>query len=411
MIVDITYKNIRVFRDDTVFSMEAGEAHEKGGNVIRTEAGGEIVRTLKVGAVYGPNSSGKTTIVSVIYFLRGWILNISYDYFSDVIAPFALDENKLSLPSVIRLRFIAGGRLLSYKVGFLKGKCCEETLCEERDGNQEIIFLRSVRASGIHKVEFGDAIAQEAPELEVTPDKSILGLFNSLRLPIVSEAAKYIATLGITNSYNSNMMQVLFNEVRPWINKNGNRRRLVEFENCFDINLKDIKIPQKPESSNSDIKFVHTRTKDNGTEQKDIEFRAYLESSGTRVLTLLGAKVLQTLDEGGVLMVDEFDSGFHTEVTRTVIEMFRDPVINSKGAQLILTTHNVTLMDEKVFRKDQIWFIEKNAQGASELYSLAEFEDVTEDTRFSEWYLAKRFGAFPHPDMVKLRSLFAGEAL
>ena len=409
MILDISYSNVRVFRDQAAFSMEASEAQEKSENIIYTDLDGETVRTLKVGAIYGPNSSGKTTLIYVIFMLRDWVLNNPCDYLSDIIAPFALDDSSTEKPSIISIRFISGGRLLNYTVGFSKGKCCQETLIEEHNNKNDLLFKRIVTKFGPHGIEYGHSIGNEVPAMEVAPDKSILAIFNNLTLPSISAAANYIASIEIANSYNRTMMKILLNQIRPWLNKNGNKRRLVEFENCFDINIKDIKIPQKPESTPYDIKYVHTKIEKGQNKTRDIEFRAELESSGTQVLTLLGAKVLQALDEGRVLMVDEFDSGFHTEVTRTVIEMFRDPVINNKGAQLILTTHNVSLMDENVLRKDQIWFIEKNQEGLSELFSLAEFDEVTEQTNFSEWYLAKRFGAVPHPDMLALRFLFSHE--
>ena len=406
MILDIKYSNIRVFRDDAVFSMEASDAREKSENVIRTELAGEVIRTLKVGSVYGPNSSGKTTLIYVIFILRDWVLNKQCDYLNEIIAPFAMDDYSSDNPSVISVRFIAGKRLLNYTVGFFKGKCCEETLAEEQSGTTEMLFRRIVPKTGDHRIEYGKAIGNDAPVFEVASDKSILALFNNLSIPSISEAARYITSIEIANSYNRNMMRLLFTQVRPWLNRNGNRRRLVEFENCFDINLKDIRVPQKQESTPEDIRYVHSVISKDRKALKDVEFKADLESSGTKVLTLLGAKVLQALDEGRVLMVDEFDSGFHTDVTKTMIGMFRDPEINRKGAQLILTTHNVALMDETVLRKDQIWFIQKNNEGVSELFSLAEFGDVSENIRFSEWYLSKKFGAVPHPDMVKLRSLF-----
>lgn len=408
MLLDISYSNIRVFRNNTVFSMEASDSTEKADNVMRTKLDGEFVRTLKVGAVYGSNAAGKTTLIYSVYVLRDWILNIQNDYFGDIITPFALNDYSSNEPSYISIRFITSGLLMKYSVGFFKGKCCHETLTVEKEDKDELLFERNISKNGSHSIKYGPTVLEKTPPaLEVAHDKSILSLFNSLSVDPISEGAKYMASIEIANSYNSVMMKILFYQIRPWLNKNGNRKRLVDFENCFDINLKDIKIPQKPESSPMDIKYIHPIIKKDGSFLKDSEFRADLESSGTKVLTILGAKVLQALDEGRVLMVDEFDSGFHTEVTRTVIEMFRDPEINKKGAQLILTTHNISLMDENILRKDQIWFIEKSSFGDSELFSLAEFDEVSENTNFSEWYLAKRFGAVPHPSLLKIRQLFS----
>ena len=406
MILDITYSNIRVFRDKVIFSMEASGSIEKGANVMKTDVWNKHARILKVGAIYGPNAAGKTTLIYIIYVLKNWLNNIPYAFFKDVITPFKLDDSCSDKPSTISIRFITSNKIMCYSVSFLKGVCVSESLEHEKEHEKILIFKRLASNTGKHSVIYGKFPAKQAlPSFEVDATRSILSLFNTISLYPISNAANYLTSIEIANSYNSNMMKELFLQIRPWLNKPGNRSRLVNFENCFDINLFDIKIPQKEDSLPIDIKYIHSVTNKQG-DIKKAEFKSVLESSGTRVLTILGAKILQALDEGKPLFVDEFDSGFHTEITKIVIEMFRDTSINKKGAQLILTTHNVDLMDEHILRKDQIWFIEKNKEGVSELFSLAEFEDVGEMTDFSEWYLAKRFGAIPSPNMLMIRKLF-----
>lgn len=404
MILDIKYSNIRVFRNTSVFSMEASDSVEKAENIMTVECGGNEVDVLKVGAVYGPNASGKTTLISVLYALRDWLLNIHY--FSDLLAPFRLDDYSEQTPSSLSIRFIADGMLMRYTVGFLQGKCVEEMLEQEgQDGEYKLLFERVVPKNGLHSIKYGN-VDFDSIALEVPQDKSILGLFNNLSVPPFTEAAKYLTSIEIANSYNQLMLENMFNQVRPWLKKNGNTRRLVDFINCFDIIINNVKIPQKSENTHRDIKYVHSIRNREGEVVKDTDFKSDLESSGTRVLTILGAKVMQALDEGRPLFVDELDSGFHTEVTRTIIEMFRDPEINKRNAQLIMTTHNVKLMDEHTLRKDQVWFIQKNEGGQSELFSLAEFDEVDEYDNYSQWYLARRFGAIPNPNMLKIRRLF-----
>ena len=379
---------------------------EKSENIMTAVVAGDAVNILKVGAVYGPNASGKTTLISVLYALRGWLLNSPYNYFSDYLAPFKLDDYSEQRQSSICIRFVLADALLRYSVGFLQGKCVEERLeKEDDDGAYELLFERIVSKTGLHSINYGN-LDFDVPNLDVPPDKSILAVFNNFTMPLFSDVAGYLSSIEIANSYNTVMLENMFNQVRPWLKKNGNTRRLVDFINCFDININNVKIPQKPESTQRDIKYVHSVRNIQGNVVKDSDFRSDLESSGTRVLTILGAKVMQALDEGRPLLVDELDSGFHTEVTRTIIEMFRDPEINRHNAQLIMTTHNVKLMDEHTLRKDQVWFIQKNEAGQSELFSLAEFDEVDEYDNYSQWYLARRFGAIPNPNLLKIRRLF-----
>ncbi len=408
MILDITYSNIRVFRDEVIFSMEATDSKEKADNIIYADCNDKIVRVLKVGEIYGPNASGKTTIIAAIHSLRDWWHNVGTDYFSELIAPYRLDDFSSSTPSSITIRFILNQMLLKYSVSFLQGKCVNEILEREIDENTELLFKRVANKADFHNVEIGNFPGNfNAGSLRIEQGKSVLAIFTNLHIPVISDAANYLASLEIANGYNAYMLRLLFNQVRPWLKKNDNTKRLTNFINCFDINVKNLKIPQKPDSSFTEIKYVHPIKNIGGEVIHVTDFPSDLESLGTRTFTVLGAKVLQALDEGRTLFIDELDSGFHTEVTRTIIAMFRDPEINHHNAQLIITTHNVKLMDEQTLRKDQVWFIQKNEDGQSELYSLAEFDEVEEYSNFSQWYLAKRFGATPNPNMLQIRRLFS----
>lgn len=128
------------------------------------------------------------------------------------------------------------------------------------------------------------------------------------------------------------------------------------------------------------------------------------ESHGTKTLYCLGGKILKSLDSGSILFIDELDTGLHTHVCKMLISLYQDKRINPKNAQLIFTTHDTNLLDRTVFRKDQVWFAEKDAKGKTELFSLQDFNDVREDTPFDKWYLAGKFGGIPN--LKSLESLF-----
>ena len=123
---------------------------------------------------------------------------------------------------------------------------------------------------------------------------------------------------------------------------------------------------------------------------------------------MLGIKIIEALDKGYTLFVDELDASLHTYITEFIIKMFQNERINSKHAQLILTTHDINLMDEKSLRLDQIWLMQKRQDGSSELYSLADFDGVDEDTNMKEWYMGKRFGGLPKIESIE--NLFRNEA-
>jgi hypothetical protein len=127
------------------------------------------------------------------------------------------------------------------------------------------------------------------------------------------------------------------------------------------------------------------------------------ESNGTQHLCMIAGIILQALKQGRTIFIDEIDMSLHTHVIKMLIQLFQSKELNKKHAQLIMTTHNTNLLDYTLFRKDQIWFAEKNEEGSSELFSLQDFADVAEDTPFDKWYLAGKFGATPNiKDMPSL---------
>jgi len=128
------------------------------------------------------------------------------------------------------------------------------------------------------------------------------------------------------------------------------------------------------------------------------------ESHGTKRLYSLGGQILKALDNGSPIFIDEICTGLHLYLIRLLIMLFQNERINAKNAQLIFTTHNANLLDRKMFRKDQVWFVEKNNFGESEIYSLQDFPDVREETPFDKWYLAGKFGGIPN--LKSIESLF-----
>lgn len=110
------------------------------------------------------------------------------------------------------------------------------------------------------------------------------------------------------------------------------------------------------------------------------------------------------MDKGGVLFIDEFDSSLHPLIVENIIRLFNDKRFNRNNAQLIVSCQSVSLMTNKLFRRDQIWLCEKDRYGASEIYSLMDFEDlVRKDANFNKNYLAGKYGAVPNIDVIRLQ--------
>ena len=135
----------------------------------------------------------------------------------------------------------------------------------------------------------------------------------------------------------------------------------------------------------------------NGQESgiKEFDFIKY-ESTGTNVLFALGGLILEKLETGGIIIFDELDNSLHPKLCKFLIRLFNHPVSNPNNAQLIFATHEVTLLDKDIFRKDQIWFTEKNRFGQTELFSAKDVEGLRDDTNFELWYRTGKFGGVPN---------------
>ena len=138
----------------------------------------------------------------------------------------------------------------------------------------------------------------------------------------------------------------------------------------------------------SELLFHHA------TDQGKAVFSLGDESMGTRNLLFLSGPVLDILAKGTTLVVDELDSSLHPLLVRRLVELFQSPSVNTTGAQLIFTTHDTSLLDPELFRRDQIWFIEKDSDQASKLYPLSDFSPRKNEA-LERGYLMGRYGALP----------------
>jgi AAA15 family ATPase/GTPase len=144
------------------------------------------------------------------------------------------------------------------------------------------------------------------------------------------------------------------------------------------------------------VEFIHRKFDQNGDFQ---EFKSFdletFESEGTRKIFALAGYLVAALKEGSSLIVDELDARLHPLISQAIVKLFNSNETNPNNAQLIFMTHDTNLLSNKLFRRDQIWFTEKNYYGATALYSLAEY-NIRNDASFESDYIKGRYGAIPY---------------
>lgn len=175
-------------------------------------------------------------------------------------------------------------------------------------------------------------------------------------------------------------------------------KKHIEFVRKADPAIQDLTLRKKTDSTGKDYYEVYSKHRMTDSDST-IDFPTILESDGTTAAIKLYPSLYNTFNRGGVLVVDELDRSLHPLLLLEIIRMFTNPEINTNGAQLICTLHNVLMMDRKNLRRDEIWFVEKNDLGESELFSLADIvvndKKVRNDVDYCKQYILGTFGAVP----------------
>ncbi|GAB3915255.1 hypothetical protein GCM10028803_61910 [Larkinella knui] len=137
---------------------------------------------------------------------------------------------------------------------------------------------------------------------------------------------------------------------------------------------------------------------ENGVKVDERAFEIRSESTGTQSLFAIGGILLDALDKGRVLVVDEFEKNLHPEITKYFIRMFHNPDINQKNAQLIFATHDVSQLSNDHFRRDQVWFTSKDEFGSTEIRRCSDIPGLRLGTPIDKWYASGRIGSTPQID-------------
>lgn len=199
---------------------------------------------------------------------------------------------------------------------------------------------------------------------------------------------------------------------------NENKNEIIQLLNKLDLGFGDIKVEEievtvdywsseVPDEIKSiilkngarkvtTVQTMHQKFDKKGNPVSTEIFNLYVqESEGTQKVFALAGPLVDTLKNGRVLIIDELDARIHPLISHAIVELFNSNETNPNNAQLIFMTHDTNLLNNKLFRRDQIWFTEKNRYGATDLYSLAEYK-IPDDAPFESDYIQGRYGAIPY---------------
>lgn len=362
---------------------------------------------LKTAAIYGANASGKTNVLLAFMALR-WIVRESGDLKEEQsilpYEPFALDPTDRNSPIRFELEFVdhTSTRFV-YAVAFTSERIVEESLFSFRSGQKAKIFLRGPDDDW-RTIDFGSTYKGGAKRIPFFSNNSYLSKAgnSAASADVMKNVYRYFRSFNFLSQEKMFLGGYLKERNRlEYISKAlksvDTGIELISAEERSDF--KGIFPDEMPESLKS--VFIEEHKMQYSFWHKDstgelVKFDEDDESSGTRRLFNILPIVIETLKRGSVLFMDEIETSFHPHIVDLIIRVFSDETVNTRRAQLIFTTHDISILDPSVFRRDQIWFVEKRSN-ASRLYSLDGYDKnkVRSGSPFGHWYGEGRFGALP----------------
>ena len=399
MLIRFSFKNFKSFKNENCLDMEATSLKEHEYNVAKTENG----EYLKVSAIYGANASGKTNVLQAFDYMKKRIL-VSDD--SKKNSPID-EENIYSFminndPIALEVEILAKNNKI-YKYGFevLKDTIISEWLFEKRVNKFYAIFERENNNVSMKPNRISDL---------VNIDERTLFLNIYSKIDRNNEDFSNVYDWFVNSMYldlgNPNFERFINNRVSLKILSDENyKKELLKFIKTFDSGIEGIRTtPDSIEAvkSNNGIIDIEVLHRGENGELKALPF--YLESNGTRKMFHLFDFFMDALKNGMVLFVDELDAKLHPLLTRYIINLFHNSQTNIGNGQLIYSTHDTVNLNKETFRRDEIWFAEKDKDGISEIYALSDYilEDdknagkkVRNDATYNKDYLTGRYGAIP----------------
>lgn len=417
MLVEFRLQNFRSYAAEKRLSMVAGSGTELPGNTMRAE-GLASHTLLRSAAIYGANASGKSNLVQAFNFFKNFVLRSAEPQGEEgqiPVLPFLLDPRLGKRPAEFEITFMLDR--VRHQYGFIVSpeRIFEEWLTVYPKGKPQERFRRVVDDSGRSEWSFS--------RTHMRGDKMQLAERTRENALFLSVAAQWNhPQIKVVYAWFRNQIRVL--PRRTNVMGYTQKQMLKDTQFCdwtagilraADIDISGVTAKER-EIRKEDLRFpgemsadlrdfltqeflkdvkVEVRTKRRipglGAEMEwDLEF----ESDGTqRMLELLGP-IREVLMRGAVLIMDELDTSLHAFITLALVRLFNNPETNPNGAQLIFTTHDTSLLDLTVFRRDQIWFTEKDKSGASDLYSLQDYSPRKGEA-IQKGYLTGRYGGIP----------------
>jgi uncharacterized protein len=410
MLIEFSVENYLSIKERVTFSLMASNDDALvESNVITADK----LRLLRSAILYGANASGKSNVLNALYFVRQMVMLSSKDTQANEdidVNPFLLSTECDGKPSLFEMVFLHAGTMYRYGFQSDRQRIHAEWLFSRPKTKEASLFEREGSEIRVNGSRFKEGKGIE----DRTRD-------NALFLSVCAQFNGEIATALLGWFQNIRMLHGFAPMGIPSVtidrlNEPNSKSRVLELTRIADPGITDYDLLQKkltiqdlpkdmPEPMKLDIMkgdplLVEVKTIHRKVDSTNRDIGAVLfdlrknESAGTLKVVTLTGPILDALENGRLLVVDELDARLHPLLTRMIVSLFNSPA-NRSNAQLVFASHDTTLLTPKFFRRDQIWFTEKDRYGATDLYSLSELKGVRKESTFAKDYIRGKYGAIP----------------
>ncbi len=415
MLIEFSVANFRSLRDRQTFSLVKAKGDELVETNTFTKKAFNEFNLLRSSAIYGPNAGGKSNLLLAMRAMQEIVLDSATqlkrgDEIS--VEPFRLSPKTASSPSEFEVVFISDEVRYQYGFSATEERVVEEWLLAYPNGRPQRWFSRQWdEKSQDYRWELGNNLTGEKQLWLKSTRNNALFLstavhLNSAQLQTIYDWFNVTLRLTDTNGWG--------NEYSASLCRTEDKSLIMDFLNAADLGIDDIKVIEKtfdqdilpdelPEGLKSIIadklkhrQFLDVKTIHRDSMGQEVKFDLEEESDGTKKLFSFAGPWIDSLNNGYILFIDELHDNLHPRLVKFLVQLFHNSETNPKNAQLVFTTHETSILNQEIFRRDQIWFCEKDDRQATSIYPLSDFSPRKGRENLELAYLSGRYGALPY---------------
>ncbi len=414
MLIEMSVANFRSFRETQTFTLVKGKGDEMVATNTFNAAAANNIALLRSAAIYGPNASGKSNLLLALQTMKQVVVESAINLHRGdklPVTPFRLSPDTRQHPSEFEATFLVNGVRYQYGFAATAERIHEEWLLAYPKGRTQRWFSRAWDPTDQrYDWELGNNLTGEKQLWQKSTRDNALFLSTAVQL-------------------NSEQLQPIFDwfkntlrlvNVGVWgpafsasLCESSGKARIMDFLRAADLHIDDVLVELIPFDADTlptaipeplrdmiagdmkDKKIFDIKTVHKDDEGKPVDFDFVDESDGTRKLFSFAGPWIDSLTKGYVLFIDELHDNLHPRLVQFLVQLFHNLETNPNNAQLVFTTHETSILNQEIFRRDQIWFCEKDKNQATVLYPLTDFSPRKGRENLEAAYLSGRYGALP----------------